>query len=285
MTEDIQTVAEQQRAFWNSNVGDKWVANQSALDRLFDQLTESLLQDARIKPGEKIIDVGCGAGTTTRKLADKVGAEGQVLGVDISTPLLAAASAQVVEDHVAFFEGDAGSAEIPLQGVDLIFSRFGVMFFADPVAAFSHMRKVLAPDGRLCFVCWSHTQDNPWFATPIKVIAARFAPLELAPARAPGPMAFAETDYIEEILGRAKFDNIVVTTREVFMTGSEGPAKTAEFLMEFGPGSRILGKLDVDEETKQQLIVDLAGQLEEFKIDRGMQFPATLHYVSATNSR
>jgi len=213
MTDDIQTVAEQQREYWNSPVGEKWVNNQSTLDLMFVPLTEILLEEAGIKTGEKILDVGCGAGTTTRTLATGVGASGQVLGVDISTALLAAAQAQNNDEHVGFFEGDAGSATMPIEDVDLIFSRFGVMFFAEPARAFAHMRKLLKPDGRLCFVCWGPVEHNPWFRISLEVIAKRFGPLEAVNPRAPGPMAFARTDYIREFLGRAKFDHEFLTLR------------------------------------------------------------------------
>jgi len=132
MTDNTQTIAEQQRAYWNSPVGERWVKNQSTLDGMFVPLTETLMQYAEIKPGEKILDIGCGGGTTSRILADKVGVQGRVLGVDISTPLLTAARAHKNSDNVEFFEGDAGSVEVPMRDADLIISRFGVMFFMQP---------------------------------------------------------------------------------------------------------------------------------------------------------
>lgn len=284
MTDDTPSLAEQQRAYWNSPAGDKWVDNQSRLDAMFVPMTEVLLEYAEVKPGEKILDVGCGAGTTTRLLGARTGAGGEVLGVDISTAMLNAAKARGNDDHVRFFEGDAGTAEIFLSDADLIISRFGVMFFEDPVVAFSHMRKVLKPSGRLCFVCWGERSDNPWFRMPLDVIVARFGPLEPAAPRAPGPMAFAQVDYIHEFLGGAGFDNIVVDTRDVQLPGRDGPEDTAHFLMEFGPGARILATLDVDEATKQQLIEALAEQLQAFKVDGGVQVPAKLHFVRAANT-
>jgi len=284
MTDQTPTVAEQQRAYWNSPVGDKWVNNQSTLDAMFVPLTTNLIELARIKTGEKILDVGCGGGTTTRILADKVGPQGQVLGVDISTPLLAAAKAQVQEAHVDFFEGDAGSAEVPMEGADLIISRFGVMFFADTAKAFAHMRKVLKPAGRLCFVCWGPLENNPWFKIPLDVIAATLGPLDPIQPRAPGPLAFAQTDYIAEFLGEAGFSNITVETRTLQLNCNEDPAKVAEFLMEFGPGARILATKEIDQQTRQKLIDELAKQVETFKVEGGVRIPASLHYVRAINA-
>jgi len=284
MTDDMQKVAEQQRQYWNSPVGDRWVSNQATLDGMFVPLTEALIEYAEIKPGEKILDVGCGAGTTTRILATKVGANGRVLGVDISTALMTAAKAQENEGSLEFFEGDASSATVPIEGADLIISRFGVMFFADSAQAFGHMRKVLRPGGRLCFVCWGPLQDNPWFQMPLDVIAARLGPIEPIKPRAPGPLAFAQIDYIEEFLGKAKFGNIEIKTRDIQLICSYGPAEIAGFLMEFGPGARVLATLDVDEDTKKQLIVDLTARVTAFEGEDGVRIPANLHYVRAANS-
>ena len=284
MTDDTKNVAEQQRQYWNSPVGDRWVRNQATLDGLFVPLTEALIEDAKIKPGEKILDVGCGAGTTTRMLASKVGAKGRVLGVDISTALMTAAKAQESAGSLEFFEGDAGSVIVPMEDADLIISRFGVMFFADTAQAFGHMRKVLKPDGRLCFVCWGPLQHNPWFQMPLDVIAARLGPIEPIKPRAPGPLAFAETDYIEEFLGQAKFSNIEIKTRDVQLICRHGPSEIAGFLMEFGPGARVLATLDVDEDTRRQMIVDLTGRVAAFEGENGVQIPANLHYVCAANS-
>lgn len=285
MTDQIQKLAEQQRAYWNSPESEKWINNQPRLDRMFVPMTGILFDYAQIKAGEKILDVGCGAGTTTRHLAKQTGESGQVLGIDISAPLLAAARAQSTHDHVQFFEGDAGSAEVPIEDVDLIISRFGVMFFADPARAFTHMRTSLKPEGRLCFVCWGSREDNPWFRMPYDVIAARLGPLEPAAPRAPGPMAYAQVEHIEEFLDQAGFDNIIVETRTVPLISNKGAAKTAEFLISFGPGARILANFDIDETTRQQLINDLAGMIKTFEQAEGTHVPAKLHFVRAANSR
>jgi len=284
MSDDTQKIAEQQRQYWNSPVGDRWVSNQATLDGMFEPLTEVLIEYAAIKPGEKILDVGCGAGTTTRLLASRVGVNGKVLGVDISTALMAAAKAQAGEGRLEFFEGDAGSTTVPMEDADLIISRFGVMFFADTAQAFGHMRKVLKPGGRLCFVCWGPLQDNPWFQMPLEVIAARLGPIEPIKPRAPGPLAFAQIDYIEEFLGKAGFGNTDIATRDIQLICRDGPAEIAGFLMEFGPGARVLTTLDVDAETKRQLIVDLTERVTAFEGKDGVRIPANLHYVGAINS-
>ncbi len=283
MTDDTQKVAEQQRQYWNSPVGDRWVNNQATLDGMFVPLTEALFEYAEIKPGEKILDVGCGAGTTTRILATKVGADGRVLGVDISAALMAAAKAPVSAETIGFFEGDAGSATVPMEDADLIISRFGVMFFADTAQSFAHMRKVLKPGGRLCFVCWGLLQDNPWFQMPLDAIADRLGPIEPVKPRAPGPLAFAEIEYIKEFLDQAKFGNIEIKTRDIQLICRHGPSDIAGFLLEFGPGARVLATLDIDEDTRKLLKDDLVERVAAFEGEDGVQIPAKLHYVRAAN--
>jgi len=133
-------------------------------------------------------------------------------------------------------------------------------------------------------VCWGPLQNNPWFQMPLTVIADRFGPLDPIPPRAPGPLAFDQTDYIEEFLATAGFNNITIESKEVDLICNHEPYEIAAFLMEFGPGARVLATLDVNEETKRQMIVQLAELVAAFKMEEGVKVPAYLHYVCAVNS-
>ena len=147
---DITSIAAQQRAFWNSEATRRWVTEQARIDRIFAGVTNAALTAAAPKPGESVLDIGCGTGTTLLKLAEAVGPNGQALGVDISEQQLTLAReriAGVAQARVVL--DDAGTHDFPPGGFDLAFTRFGVMFFADPIAAFSNIRSAMKPGGRL----------------------------------------------------------------------------------------------------------------------------------------
>src|SRR5689334_24975348 len=141
-------------AGWNDQSGERWVAHQARLDAIAAVFGQAAIEAAAPAAGEHVLDVGCGAGASSLALAARVGAGGQVLGVDISEPLIARARALAPQDMpVVFRVADASSAELPEGAFDILFSRFGVMFFDDPTAAFAHMRRALRRDGRVAFVC------------------------------------------------------------------------------------------------------------------------------------
>jgi SAM-dependent methyltransferase len=199
----------EQAAYWTAR-SEQWVTHQAALDARLAPVGEQLLTRAAPRPGERVVDVGCGTGATTLAVAEKVGTRGSVLAVDISEPMLAIARRRSTErghGHVRFLHGDAQSHDFEPKAYDLVLSRFGVMFFSDPVAAFANLMSALRPGGRLAFVCWAPLEDNPWFKEPLAAGIRWLGPPEPQPPRAPGPLALAETGYIEEILRDAGSSN------------------------------------------------------------------------------
>src|SRR5713101_5273699 len=183
----------EQIAEWNGAMGQRWATMRQEIDRVVVPFGEAALKAAAPRSGERAIDVGCGCGDTSIELARKVGAAGVVLGVDVSQPMLAVARSRGALAncaHLTFRDGDASEAALPAN-TDLLFSRFGIMFFSQPTPAFSHMRKSLRAGGRCVFACWRAPRDNPWAMTPLS--AARTA-MNITPApadpNAPGPFAF-----------------------------------------------------------------------------------------------
>jgi len=139
-----------QVANWNSQSGERWVTNQARLDAVVAAFGQAAIEAAAPKKGERVLDMGCGAGASSLALAARVGPTGQVLGVDISEPLIGLARALAPQDTPALFQlADASSAELPEGAFDILFSRFGVMFFDDPTKAFAHMRRALRAGGSL----------------------------------------------------------------------------------------------------------------------------------------
>jgi SAM-dependent methyltransferase len=232
-----------QIAEWNGALGERWVAMRQEIDRFVVPFGNAALKAAAPQPGERAIDIGCGCGDTAIEIARMVGAAGTVLGIDVSLPMLAVARSRAALAncaYLAFREGDASEATLPAN-TDLLFSRFGVMFFSQPTPAFSHMRKSLRAGGRCVFVCWRAPRDNPWAMTPLS--AARAA-MGITPAPtdpdAPGPFAFADEQRLRTILSSAGFGDIDVQRFDAAISLGAKPRSAAESVVQVGPVSRLV---------------------------------------------
>ena len=239
----------EQIAEWNGAMGQRWVALQQETDRIVAPFGDAALKAAAPQPGERVIDVGCGCGGTSIEIARLVGAAGSVLGVDVSQPMLAVArsnGALANCAHLDFRNADASEAELPAN-VDLLFSRFGVMFFSQPSPAFSHMRKSLRAGGRCVFVCWRTPRDNAWAMTPLS--AARTA-MGITPPpadpNAPGPFAFADEERLRPILSGAGFGAIDVQRFDAAISLGATPRSAAERVVQIGPVSRLVREMGAE---------------------------------------
>ncbi len=239
----------EQIAEWNGALGQRWVAMQQEIDRIVVPFGEVALKAAAPQPGECVIDIGCGCGDTSIEIARIVGAAGAVLGIDVSQPMLAVARSRGALAncaHLAFHEGDASEAALP-PNTDLLFSRFGVMFFSQPFPAFSHLRKSLRAGGRCVFVCWRTPRDNPWAMTPL--CAARTA-MGITPAppdpNAPGPFAFADEERLRAILTGAGFGAIDVQRFDTEISLGATPRSAAEGVVQIGPVSRFVREVGAE---------------------------------------
>ncbi|QCI64843.1 class I SAM-dependent methyltransferase [Phreatobacter stygius] len=201
---------EQQISDWNGATGARWLANQEWLDRSLSTYGAAALTAARARPGEAVLDIGCGAGATTLDLARQVLPGGTMVAVDISEPLIGRARerAKALELAIDFKLADASAHPFKPAAFDLLFSRFGVMFFDDPVAAFSHLRETLRAGGRLAFVCWRSMGENDWFKVPLGAVLDILPPLPPAEPFAPGPFAFGDRRRVDGILRQAGFANV-----------------------------------------------------------------------------
>jgi SAM-dependent methyltransferase len=236
-----------QVADWNRQSGERWVAHQARLDARLAVFGQAAIEAAAPAAGERVLDVGCGAGASSLALAACVGAGGQVLGVDISEPLIARARALARRDTPVLFRvADASSAELPEGAFDMLFSRFGVMFFDDPTAAFAHMRRALKPGGRAAFVCWRGAAENDWVRLPMGAIKG-IVPLTAPPdPEAPGPFSFGDRGRVARILTAAGFTDIAIAPFDASVPFGEGATRDAaiddavKMTFEVGPLSRVL---------------------------------------------
>ena len=237
--------AEQAR-FWNEEGGASWVELQDRMDTQLAPIGDAALELADARPGEHVLDIGCGCGATTLALANAVGREGAVIGFDISTPMtdLARQRANALGLTWAHFRvGDAQVAKLASAHFDLLFSRFGVMFFADPVAAFANLRAAAKAGGRLAFVCWQKPALNEWASIAGKALAAVLAPQAPVDPLAPGPFAFADPGRTQQILADAGWTDVGVDPFELetALGGTTDFDEAVDLSLRIGPASRAIG--------------------------------------------
>ncbi len=196
-----------QLAYWNGPIGKVWAKEQKKRDRDHEPITEAALALAAAGPGEQVLDIGCGSGTTTLMLAARVGPNGTAIGIDISKPMLEIARQRAHQSAspAKFIEGDATDYAFARRSFDLAFSQFGVMFFADPVAAFVNIHKALKPGGRVVFSCWRHPFENPWSHVPESAAKPFLPPAAPADPNAPGRYSFANPDRVRSVLLQAGY--------------------------------------------------------------------------------
>lgn len=235
----------EQIEYWNERGGPQWVAFQERLDAQISPLGQVALERAAPQPGESVLDVGCGCGHTSLELAERVGPTGTVVGIDVSRPMLERArerQAQRGLPHLAFVAADAQTHTFAPRGVDLIFSRFGVMFFADPGRAFANLHGALRPGGRLCFVCWQELPKNDWARIPLGAAFQHVPRPEPPPPGAPGPFAFADRARVRGILETAGFRDVGFDPHVEAMRigGANGLEGAVEFLLTIGPLASLL---------------------------------------------
>jgi SAM-dependent methyltransferase len=232
-----------QIAYWNGPGGQRWADRQQAQDILLAPIAELLIDRAGITTGERIIDVGCGSGATSIAFAKKVAPSGHVLGVDVSGPMLERARQSAPKDlPVDFVQADATVYPFDPASFDLLASRFGVMFFAEPALSFTNMRKALKPSGRLAFACWREPRENPFFMAPLQAVYKHVPKLPPQGPEDPGPFAFAAEARVRHILGEAGFTGIEMEPCNLALDVAIGRGIDAavQGALEIGPASRAL---------------------------------------------
>jgi ubiquinone/menaquinone biosynthesis C-methylase UbiE len=232
-----------QIAFWNGPAGQHWTERQPVQDILLAPVSQVLLDRTAARPGERILDVGCGCGATSIALAQRVAPDGFVFGIDISAPMLARAR-QIAPQGLPldFVLADATVYPFEPASFDLLVSRFGVMFFADPVASFANLRHALRRSGRVAFACWREPRDNPWMMTPLQAVYQHVPKLPRPEPEDPGPFAFASEQRVQRILGEAGFSDIAMESNALSLDIAFGRGLDAavEGALNIGPASRAL---------------------------------------------
>lgn len=230
-----------QIAHWNAIAGQTWAELQEWLDRMIAPLGGRAIEALAPQPGERIIDIGCGCGATALDLMGRVGPTGAVTGFDVSDPMLAVARRRAAEAGlpVSFLNGDVQTHDFEPGSADRAFSRFGVMFFEDPTAAFANLATALRPGGTLAFVCWQSMAENAWMAVPLGAARPHMPPQPPADPAAPGPFAFADPERIRTILSAAGYDDIEIDGHKQAI-GNNSLERTLHLSLNVGPLGTVL---------------------------------------------
>lgn len=269
-----------QREYWNSQVADEWVRNADAIDRMLVSLTDAAFEALALRGGERVLDIGCGSGATALRAADLVGESGRVVGVDISQPLLELARQRAAgRGNVAFMEADAGVDSIPDAPFDAAFSRFGVMFFEEPVAAFANIRGAMMAGGRIVFACWRPFIENHWTAKPLAALTPLLKePLTPADPNAPGPFALSEPEKVRRILSEAGWRDVSVAPWDGDVVIGADAEEAAAYLVKIGPCARAINEQGLDAAAAERLLLEFLAKHER---EEGVALPAACWMVGA----
>jgi len=267
--------------FWSSTAGPKWALQQASLDSLMQPVLDGVLTRALLEPGQRVLDVGCGAGASSLAAADLVTEQGAVLGVDVSPPLLKLARERAAAlPHVGFELGDA--AELTLDPpFDRLISRFGVMFFADPVAGFAHMAKQLTPGARLSFAAWGQIPDNPFFTLPARAARETLGAMPKSDPDAPGPFAFRDPERVLNILQNAGWTEVSCDVVDLDLTPAGGPDDLAEQMCDIGPAGGAITHFEASSAQITALKQTIADALQPYVKGGSLRLPAQINFVTA----
>jgi SAM-dependent methyltransferase len=238
-----------QIAYWNGPGGQRWADRQAAQDILLRPIADLLIDRAKPKPGERVIDVGCGSGATSILFGERVAPTGHVFGIDVSGPMLERARQTAPKElPVDFALADATVYPFDPASFDLLASRFGVMFFADPALSFTNLRKALRPQARLAFACWREPKENPFFMAPLQAVYKHVPKLPQQGPEDPGPFSFASEARVHQILGKAGFSGIAMEPIDLSLDVAIGRGLDAavQGALEIGPAARALAEQPPD---------------------------------------
>jgi SAM-dependent methyltransferase len=269
-----------QAALWNDASGPIWVEMQEVLDGLLAPFVAPLMEAAFPGEGGRVLDIGCGAGATALSMARRLGPAGLCLGVDISGPLVAAAKARAAAEGLAsaaFVQADAQTHDFEPDYFDAVISRFGVMFFDDPAAAFANIRRAARRNAKLAFVAWRSPAENP-FMTAATCAAAPLLPNLPAPdPDAPGQFAFGDRDRVQRILDVSGWTDVDI--RPIDAPSGVAEKDLLTFVTKVGPVGRALR--DVDEPTRARTTEAVRAAFDAYIHDGAVRFTAACWLVSA----
>ena len=281
----VNTVNADMSEFWNGEGARKWLRFQDRMDVILLPFGHEAMVASEISTNNFVLDIGCGCGDTSLEIGRRVGKHGRVHGLDISGPMIKEARSReslAGQKNVTFDCSDAQTHQFhPVY--DVVFSRFGVMFFEDPMAAFSNIRCAIKPGGRLVFICWQPAKDNEWVSRSLDIVANHIMLPEPPGPEDPGPMSFGDANRINRILTNTGFSDIRIEGRNTPFTVGVNTEEAVEFLTQLGPAGGAIANSDANEETKFRIVSDMRVALESYETDQGITLGSATWVVTAQN--
>jgi SAM-dependent methyltransferase len=272
--------------YWNQVAGPRWVGRAGLQEARNIEVAHLLQQAAAPRPGERVLDIGCGTGATAIPFAAAVAPGGHVTGIDISEPMLGQARQNVASagaENIALVLADAQVHRFPSDSFDLLISRFGVMFFADPVAAFTNLYAGLRAGGRLCMAVWASMAENVHWQIPFDIAVKHLGAPAPADPREPGPMAFRDPAHLRGILAKAGFAEIDIAPQGFKIAGQTAGSE-AEHAAMFGPAWRLMEEKQASEAVRQAIIAETAGAFAPYMTPDGLRLPGTVLIAKAAST-
>ncbi|HEX4171296.1 MAG TPA: class I SAM-dependent methyltransferase [Acetobacteraceae bacterium] len=282
MTGELPDANEGMRHYWNNVAGPRWVAGQGFRERRNQESLTLLLACLRLTGGESVLEIGCGTGAVTLPLAQAVGEHGRVVAVDIAEPMLGVARQRLAESgmrNVTLLLGDAQVMPLERSAFDVVISRMGVMFFADPVAAFRNMAGALKPGGRLVFACWAPLEENQHWRISYDIALRHLGTVTSDDAK-PGPLAFADPDCVRRILAEAGFVEIAIARAHPTIIGGTAEEEACQALM-MGPTARLIEAKQPPEGTRRVIADEIAAAFAAEASAGPIRLSATIFLVTA----
>jgi ubiquinone/menaquinone biosynthesis C-methylase UbiE len=274
--------------FWNDVLAPKFIRFKHILVDGLSRHSEAVFPALPVRPGDRVLDVGCGFGDTAFRLAERVGPEGTVVGIDCCDAFLDFAREETAArglKNVSFMRGDAEIA-LPAENFDFVFARFGTMFFANPVAGLRNMRKALRPGGRMVHIVWRQRADNPWLSMA-KDVVLRFLPAPGADAQTcgPGPFSMAEEQTVTAMMRAAGYENIEFRRVDAPVLVGNDVNDAIAFQLAIGPAGEVFREAGVlAEEKRAEIEAALAEAINRQVVaSKGIVMDSSSWVISATN--